>query len=70
LAVSPAAENVMYYGAIPDFDALQGRAWVGRRFGKSWMDKDPSAQIALVHSRPLPVPRRPGSMVSMKVVSG
>jgi len=70
LAVSPAAENVMYYGAIPDFDALEGRAWVGRRFSKSWMEKDPSAQMALVHARPLPVPRRPGSMVSIKVVSG
>lgn len=70
VCATPAAENVMYYGAIPDFDALEGRAWVGRRFSKSWKQKDPSAMMALLHSRPLPVPRRPGSIVSVKVISG
>lgn len=70
LAVTPAAENVNYYGAIPDMRTLQGRTFVGRRFSKSWEIEDPSSMMALVASRPLPVPRRPGSMVSMKVVSG
>jgi hypothetical protein len=70
LCVTPAAENVEYYGAIPDMDAFQGGLMQTQRFSKSWMEKDPSAMIALLHSRPLPVPRRPGSMVSMKVVSG
>lgn len=67
---SPAAEHVMYYGAIPDFRALDGRLFQGERFSKSWDMEDPSQRYALVHSRPLPVTRRPGSIVSMKVVSG
>lgn len=66
---SPSSQWVTYYGAIPDMDALEGRLWQGERFSKSWKVKDPSAQMALVHSRPLPVPRRPFN-VSMKVVSG
>ncbi len=65
-----AAENVTYYGAIPDEDALDGDNFVGQRFSKQWKIKDPSLRIALLHTRPLPVPRRPGSLVSMKVVSG
>lgn len=67
---STASERVLYYGAIPDMDALEGRNFQGERFSKSWKQEDPSAWIALVQSRPLPVPRRPGSMVSMKVISG
>ncbi len=70
LTISPAAENVMYYGAIPDLKALQGRLFQGRRFSKSWEQEDPSVMWQLLHSRPLPVTRRPDSMVSMKVVSG
>lgn len=65
-----AAENVMYYGAIPDMKALQGRLFRGRRFSKSWEQEDPSVMWQLLHSRPLPVMRRPDSTVSMKVVSG
>lgn len=65
-----AAENVMYYGAIPDLKALQGRLFQGRRFSKSWEQEDPSVMWQLLHSRPLPCTRRPDSMVSMKVVSG
>ena len=65
-----AAENVMYYGAIPDLKALQGRLFRGKRFSKSWEQEDPSVMWQLLHSRPLPVTRRPDSMVSMKVVSG
>lgn len=65
-----AAENVMYYGAIPDLKALQGRMFRGRRFSKSWEQEDPSVMWQLLHSRPLPVMRRPDSTVSAKVVSG
>jgi hypothetical protein len=60
----------MYYGAIPDLKALQGRLFRGKRFSKSWEQEDPSVMWQLLHSRPLPVTRRPDSMVSMKVVSG
>lgn len=70
VTAAPAAENVMYYGAIPDLKALQGRLFRGRRFSKSWEQEDPSVMWQLLHSRPLPVTRRPDSMVSMKVVSG
>lgn len=70
VVADPAAENVMYYGAIPDLKALQGRLFRGRRFSKSWEQEDPSVMWQLLHSRPLPVMRRPDSTVSMKVVSG
>lgn len=70
VSTSQASQRVMYYGAIPDMRALRGRLFVGRRFSKSWENEDPSAYFGLVHSRPLPVPRRPGATVSMKVISG
>lgn len=63
-----AAEFTMYFGAIFDMDALEEDAFVGRRFSKSWKEKDPSAQILLTCSRPLPVPRRPGAIVSYSVL--
>ena len=68
-STSPAAENTMYYGAIPDMKALAGQNFQAERFSKSWEVDDPSALMALVHSRPLPVPRRPGSMFSLKVLA-
>ena len=68
VARDPAAEFVLYYGAIPDWEALEGRRFVGERFSKSWMTEDPSALWMLVHSRPLPVPRRPDATVSVQVV--
>lgn len=70
VVADPAAENKMYYGAIPDMKALQGRLFRGKRFSKSWEQEDPSVMWQLLHSRPLPVPRRPDSMVSMKVLAG
>jgi hypothetical protein len=70
VVADPAAENVMYYGAISDLKAIQGRLFRGKRFSKSWEQEDPSVMWQLLHSRPLPVMRRPDSTVSMKVVSG
>jgi len=67
---SPASERVMYYAAIPDWTALDGRNIATPRFSKSWDIQDPSSRQNLVHSRPLPVPRRAGAMVSVKLVSG
>lgn len=66
----PAAENVLYYGAHADLDAMDAGLLAARRFSKSWRVPDPSVQQILVASRPLPVPRRPGSYVSVKLVSG
>lgn len=70
IAVSPAAENILYYGAIPDMKAINGQQIQTERFSKSWEEEDPSVLMALVHSRPLPVPRRPGSYYSLKVIAG
>jgi hypothetical protein len=70
LHASPAAEYTMYYGAINDLDALEAGLLASRRFSKSRKLWDPSVFEILVTSRPLPVLRRPGAVVSMKVVSG
>ncbi|MCP4897876.1 MAG: hypothetical protein GY906_12965 [bacterium] len=70
VAVTPAAETVEYFGALADWKALQGRLFQGQRFSKSWEEEDPSVRQLLITSRPLPTPRRPGFVVSMKVVSG
>lgn len=70
VSTSPASERVLYYGAIADLDALEAQLWQGERFAKSWMQKDPSAMLALLASRPLPALRRPGAQVSFKVISG
>lgn len=67
---APAAEYWMWYGAIPDLQAFQGNMLQARRFAKSWDVQDPSSIMALTHSRPLPVTKRPGAIVSVKVVSG
>ncbi len=70
VTASPQAENVMYFGAIDDIDALEGRLIASRRFSKSWKQPDPSVMWQLLKSRPLPIMRRPDSTVSMKVISG
>jgi len=67
VSTSPATERILYYGAIPDMGAFQGRLFQARRFSKSWEVDDPSARMALIHSRPLPVLRRPNTSVSMLV---
>jgi len=69
VAAVPGAEWFTMYAAIPDDEALQGRRYQGRRFAKSWTTPDPSVRWALVHSRPLCVPRRPGAGVSFEVVA-
>lgn len=62
------AEFEMKFASIPDWHAFQSGNFVGRRFSKNWLEQDPSTWMALVHSRPLPCPRRPGAMLSMQVV--
>jgi len=68
ISSSPLSDCVMYYAPIMDIDALEADQFVGRRFSKSWISKDPSARMALVHTRPLPVPRRPGAKVSYQAM--
>lgn len=65
-----ASDRVMHFAAIPDMKALQGRLFQAERFSKSWEEEDPSAMMNLIHSRPMPVLRRPDATVSVKVVSG
>lgn len=67
---SSAAQMRLYYGAIADLDAAEAGLLATRRFSKSWRQQDPSVHQILLTSRPLPVLRRPGAVVSMKVVSG
>lgn len=67
--VGPSNRFETLYGAIPDFEALQGRKFVGKRFSKSWMEKDPSVRQLLIHTRPLCVPVLPDATVSMVVAS-
>jgi hypothetical protein len=69
LVTGPTSGNVLYFGAISDHDALDNGQWVGERFSKSWVKKDPSVRVALLTSRPLPVMRRPGNVVSIQVVA-
>lgn len=69
VVAGPSSGNVLYFGSISDHDALDQRRWVGERFAKTWVEKDPSVRLALLTSRPLPVTRRPGNTVSMQVVA-
>lgn len=60
-----------FYAAIPDMDAMEsGSAMQVKRFSKTWKQPDPSAKIALIHSRPLIYPRNPDATVSFKAISG
>ncbi len=66
---SPEADRVMYYGGIRDMKAIgAGRVLESKRFSKSWQVEDPSAQMVLIESNPIPCNRRPDTHVSMKVV--
>ena len=68
VSANPGADNIIEYGAIADFDASPSGLIQTRFFSKSWRTQDPSAQMYLWHSRPLPIPRRPESMVTYTVV--
>lgn len=65
-----ASDRVMEFAGIPDIEAFESGRLKSEMFAKSWVQKDPSARIALLHSRPLPWARKPNATVSMKVVSG
>ncbi len=70
IARSPAAGFQLYWAAIPEMQDLLGNLLVQERiFAKSWAQQDPSAVIALSHSRPLPVPERPRAVCTFKVIA-
>ena len=68
--VGPAADRRLYYAAIPDIQAIQNGQHVSEMFSKSWVQEDPSQIMYLLHSRPLPWPRRANTWCSVKVISG
>lgn len=70
IARTPAAQRVVYYGAIEDMKAIgSGRVLQSKRFSKSWEVEDPSARLLLIESNPMPVSRRPDASVSVQVLA-
>lgn len=67
-AQSALSDSTIYYGCIPDHDAFESGAFVGKRFAKAWKVQDPSVYTQLVQSRPLPFIRRPNAVVVMDVL--
>lgn len=68
LAQSALTDSTIFYGCIPDHDAFESGAFVGKRFAKAWKTHDPSVYTQLVQSRPLPFIRRPNAVVVMDVL--
>lgn len=69
---SRASGAQMLYAAVEDMDlALAGRRSMStKRFVKSWLEKDPSVLMQLLHSRPVPALPRPAVSISCKAISG
>lgn len=66
---TPAAKNVLEFGAIADFDAEERSGlFKGSYFSKSWKIKNPSSRVWQAQSRPLTVPYRPDTMYTHTVV--
>lgn len=60
IANAPGSEMELGFGAIYDYDADETTGlFVGEMFSKQWLEKDPSGMMNLIHSRPLPIMRRP-----------
>jgi hypothetical protein len=59
----------MEYAAIPDMDAYQGGLIQVERFSKSWVEKDPSVVVALTHTRPFVLLRRPETFYELQVLA-
>jgi len=57
----------MFYGRIPDLDAMMEGSSVTRRYSKSELKKEPSVYIAYLKSRPLPWLYRADANVSLIV---
>lgn len=66
VSTSSASERVLKFASVPDLDAPNG-VYVGERFAKEFKKDDPSSLFQLMHSRPLPIPRKPEATVSVKV---
>lgn len=53
------ADSKIYYGPIPDHEAIQSGLHIAKTYAKAWLESDPSLYMQLVHTRPLPMIRRP-----------
>jgi hypothetical protein len=62
---STQARCTRHYGAIQDLECGTGAV---PRFPKSWVSKDPSGQILLLQSAPLPAPHQIDGFVCAKVI--
>lgn len=62
-------DRTLFYGMIPDFDAINEGMAVTRRYAKSELKKEPSVYISYLKTRPLPWFYRPDANVSMKVTA-
>lgn len=63
------SDSKVLYGAIPDHDAFDAGLFVGKRFAKTWKEPDPSVQIQLLQTRPLPFIRQPNAIIPMDVIT-
>jgi hypothetical protein len=63
--VAQSAPFIEYFSAIDDLEAGLQPVPI---FAKSWEEKDPSRQVLLAHSKPLPVVHVPSAICWAKVV--
>lgn len=68
MVASTRARSTMLYGAVMLAVDSQFVTYEGARIPDSWMQKDPAARFAQVHSRPLPVPHEVNSWYIAKVL--
>ena len=57
------------YAPIPDVKTLKSGNLAAKRLAKSWEEEDPSVEMLLVASRPMPLWQRPDSTYSFKAVT-
>lgn len=62
------SDNTIFYGAIPDHDAMDQGLYVGRRFSKAMKTFDPSVYTQIFQTRPLPMIRRPNGIYILDVL--
>ena len=65
ISATGVANNVIYYGAIPDHDAIENGTLMTKRFSKSWKIPSPSSRMQLAQTRPLPFTRRPSGIYTL-----
>lgn len=66
---TPAAQNALYFASIPDMDALDSGLAYSKSFFKAKKEFDPSSYTGLMHTRPLPVMKRPNSVAKVQVLA-